>query len=62
MLTMHSKFNKMVTFQDSNSKMAKTYDFNSNGAKIADLQAQKVTIVLNFKCTVNITTLDTKRQ
>ena len=38
---MHLKFNKMVTFWDSNSKLAKNInDFNSNVAKIADLQAQ----------------------
>ena len=38
---MHLKFNKMVTFQDFNSKIANgVNDFNENLAKIADLQAQ----------------------
>ena len=39
---MHFKFNKMATFQDSNSKI----DFNSNIAKIADLQAQDLTSIM----------------
>ena len=53
---MHLKFNKMLTFQDSNSKIANDVnDFNSNLAKIADLQVcfglvDRLFVVSNIHC------------